>query len=349
MVAEQGAKEIGAATRPSADGSAARITEGSIEHYAAHAALGCATGSVSGNCASGATGGVLGEMSALAYKKEHAGSMTQAELRERAGNRAAMIGAVSGAVVGEGGDAVHSGSNAARNAAENNVFRDQIIDKQMELQYLEGQISKEELESYREQKIETIEDIVITSVKVVDRASDFIGPAGPIKAVGKKTFKVGFKKIVTSFKKLVTSKDQKLLINANKNQKLLPAPKTNKQISKAKEDKGTVINTGGVGSEGITVLGKYPTYVHKANDLKARSFNIPADVWNQMTPDEQWQANMKFLDRAIIRKDKIILSNPVRKINETTGYFKDELEYLLEKGYKLNKNGTELIKNKYDE
>ena len=55
-----------------------------------------------GNCASGATGGVLGEMSALAYKKEHAGTMTQAELRERAGNRAAMIGAVSGAVVGEG-------------------------------------------------------------------------------------------------------------------------------------------------------------------------------------------------------------------------------------------------------
>jgi hypothetical protein len=137
MVAEQGAKEIGAATRPGADGSAARITEGGLTHYAAHAALGCATGQSSktdsvlrsaagvspilskknlrffldrigkdspgvGNCAAGATGGVLGEMSALAYKKEHAGTMTQAELRERAGNRAAMIGAVSGAVVGEG-------------------------------------------------------------------------------------------------------------------------------------------------------------------------------------------------------------------------------------------------------
>ena len=261
MVAEQGAKQIGAATRTGLDGSAARITEGSIEHYAAHAALGCATGSVSGNCASGATGGVLGEMSALAYKKEHAGSMTQAELRERAGNRAAMIGAVSGAVVGEGGDAVHAGSNAARNAAENNVFRDQIIDKQMELQYLEGQISKEELESYREQKIETIEDIVIA----VDKASDF---AAPLKAVGKKTLKIGFKKIVTN-------KDQKLLINTNKNQKLLPAPKTNKQISKAKEDKGSVINTGGVGNRTIKV---YRVYGDKS---EANGFS-----WSDINPLE---------------------------------------------------------------
>ena len=63
-----------------------------------------------------------------------------------------------------------------------------------------------------------------------------------------------------------------------------------------------------------------------------------------MTSAQQWEANVKFLDRAIARGDKFLLSNPVKNISETTGYFRKELEYLVEKGYKLIDNGTKLVK-----
>jgi len=63
-----------------------------------------------------------------------------------------------------------------------------------------------------------------------------------------------------------------------------------------------------------------------------------------MSEAEQWVANQKFLDRLIARGDKIILSNPVSNINKVTGAFRKELNYLIEKGYRINSNGTQLIK-----
>jgi hypothetical protein len=63
-----------------------------------------------------------------------------------------------------------------------------------------------------------------------------------------------------------------------------------------------------------------------------------------MTAAEQWAANQKFLDRMIMRGDKIILSNPVLDINKVTGAFRKELDYLIGKGYRLNNTGTQLIK-----
>ena len=63
-----------------------------------------------------------------------------------------------------------------------------------------------------------------------------------------------------------------------------------------------------------------------------------------MSEAEQWAANQKFLNRLIARGDKIILSNPVSNINKVTGAFRKELNYLIEKGYRINSNGTQLIK-----
>ncbi len=94
----------------------------------------------------------------------------------------------------------------------------------------------------------------------------------------------------------------------------------------------------------ITVLGKYPQYIELARKLNARRFNIPTDIWNKMTPAQQWSANVKFLDRAIARGDRFVLANPVDNITKVSGYFRRELEYLIEKGYKLSKDGTQLIK-----
>ena len=58
----------------------------------------------------------------------------------------------------------------------------------------------------------------------------------------------------------------------------------------------------------------------------------------------QWAANQKFLDRMIARGDEIILSNPVKNINDVSGTFRSELDYLIGKGLRLSQDGTRLIK-----
>ncbi len=93
-----------------------------------------------------------------------------------------------------------------------------------------------------------------------------------------------------------------------------------------------------------SVLGKFPDYLNVANKLGANRFSIPPNIWAKMTPSQQWGANVKFLDRMIARGDNVILSNPVKNINNVTGAFRKELDYLIGKGYKLNSNGTQLIR-----
>jgi hypothetical protein len=97
-------------------------------------------------------------------------------------------------------------------------------------------------------------------------------------------------------------------------------------------------------SGGETVLGKFPDYLKVADDLGARRFNVPAEVWNKMGKAEQWAANQKFLDRAIARGDDFILSNPVKSISDVSGSFRRELEYLIQRGFRLNESGTRMIK-----
>lgn len=104
------------------------------------------------------------------------------------------------------------------------------------------------------------------------------------------------------------------------------------------------IENAGAKTVGKTVLGKFPQYMEKAAEIGARRFNIPTEVWNKMSKAEQWAANQKFLDRMIKRGDEIILSSPVKSVNEVTGSFRKELEYLSEKGYRLSNEGTKMIK-----
>jgi RHS repeat-associated protein len=101
---------------------------------------------------------------------------------------------------------------------------------------------------------------------------------------------------------------------------------------------------GGVAVRGITVLGKFPDYLTLADELGAKRFNIPTSVWNRMSTAEQWTANRTFLDRAIARGDEIVLSNPVRNINEVSGAFRQELDYLITHGFRLSPDGTRLVK-----
>lgn len=95
---------------------------------------------------------------------------------------------------------------------------------------------------------------------------------------------------------------------------------------------------------GKTVLGKFPDYINLANKLNAKRFNIPTEIWAKMTAEQQWAANVKFLERMIARGDEIILSNPVKDINKVTGAFRRELDYLIEKGFKISSDGASMIK-----
>jgi hypothetical protein len=95
---------------------------------------------------------------------------------------------------------------------------------------------------------------------------------------------------------------------------------------------------------GRTVLGKFPDYLKLADELGANSFNIPDELWGKMTKAEQWAANQKFLEEALLRGDEILLSNPVKNLSSVTGTFRKELEYLMSKGYRLSKDGSRMMR-----
>jgi RHS repeat-associated protein len=95
---------------------------------------------------------------------------------------------------------------------------------------------------------------------------------------------------------------------------------------------------------GQIVLGKFPRYLDVADELGAKKLDIPGKIWEKMSEEDRWVANKKFLDRAISRGDEIILSEPVKKIDDESGFFRRELDYLKEKGFNLMENGTRMAK-----
>jgi len=92
------------------------------------------------------------------------------------------------------------------------------------------------------------------------------------------------------------------------------------------------------------VLGTFPDYLKLADELNAKKFNIPKEIWDTMTDAERWSANQKFLDRAIANGSEIILSAPVKNIDDILGTYRKELDYLMSKDYSLNVDGTSMIK-----
>lgn len=98
--------------------------------------------------------------------------------------------------------------------------------------------------------------------------------------------------------------------------------------------------------QGKIVLGHYPDYIDMADTISAKRFNIPQKIWNRMSDAEKWSSNKKFLDRAIKRGNEIILSNPVKNINKAKGYFRKELDYLIEKGYRLSDDGSRMVRQR---
>ena len=52
---------------------------------------------------------------------------------------------------------------------------------------------------------------------------------------------------------------------------------------------------GSIGRE-KTVLGKYPEYLERADELNAHRFDIPTSVWKEISEPERWAANKKLLE-----------------------------------------------------
>jgi RHS repeat-associated protein len=98
---------------------------------------------------------------------------------------------------------------------------------------------------------------------------------------------------------------------------------------------------------GWTVIGKYPQYLSKARELGANVFNIAIDEWNALgSRAAQWAKNVEFLDEAIARGDSFRLATPFAQGWAERGtFYKDELVYLLQKGYELvtDVNGIEWL------
>ena len=103
----------------------------------------------------------------------------------------------------------------------------------------------------------------------------------------------------------------------------------------------------GIGESGVTVLGTYNEltggYVALAEKMGANYFQVPNWAWNILGKSEQWGANVRFLDAAILRGDSFVLSNSAFTAKQGTSYYK-EIQYLLSRGYKIADDGMLLFK-----
>jgi RHS repeat-associated protein len=97
--------------------------------------------------------------------------------------------------------------------------------------------------------------------------------------------------------------------------------------------------------EVAAVIGKYPNYLKVAEQMGAKKFNIPANVWNKMSEAERWAANQKFLDRAIARGGDIMLDKPLKDISSVSGQTRKELDYLSQRGYQLSGDGSRMVRS----
>ena len=96
------------------------------------------------------------------------------------------------------------------------------------------------------------------------------------------------------------------------------------------------------------VIGKYknsPNYLHVAENLRAKAFDVPPHIFAKMSEAQQWAANQKFLDRAITRGGDFLLDKPIKDINSTSGGLRKELGYLSDKGFKLSSDGWRMTRS----
>jgi RHS repeat-associated protein len=94
---------------------------------------------------------------------------------------------------------------------------------------------------------------------------------------------------------------------------------------------------------GTTVLGRFPAYIDKAQELGANALSIGKNAWNFLeSTGETWTANRAFLDQAISRGDEFILASPPEGAQSWT-YYGQELQYLRSQGYVVDPAASRLV------
>ncbi|MFC8447900.1 polymorphic toxin-type HINT domain-containing protein [Kitasatospora sp. NPDC057223] len=90
------------------------------------------------------------------------------------------------------------------------------------------------------------------------------------------------------------------------------------------------------------VIGNNPDYQKVAAAEGAQYFEVPMEQWNKLTPEEQWGANQRFLDRGIKEGAIFRLGTPIDEMKMNSVYVR-EVNYLLSNGYTFNKAGDALV------
>ena len=93
------------------------------------------------------------------------------------------------------------------------------------------------------------------------------------------------------------------------------------------------------------VIGKYPKYLELAEQIGAKRFNIPEQIWERMSDTERLAANNTFLDRGILRREAFRSTERISDVLKTKGFswLRHEVDYLLNAGYRVAQDGYTLI------
>ena len=112
---------------------------------------------------------------------------------------------------------------------------------------------------------------------------------------------------------------------------------------------GLIASSFGVGtattattSTGVVVLGRYPQYLKVAETVGGKYFNIPDEIFKNLSSAEQWSLNKAFLDDAIEQGYQFFLASPWSKATPDSFFYK-ELTYLFSLGYTLSPRGNFLF------
>lgn len=370
---EKAANEIGAA--------AARNDLDYVTHKIAHAALGGAMAAADGkDAASGAIGGVVGEIAAqelsrVLTEKLDSGTITPKEVgawMDRGVDVSKLAaGLVAAAVGADVNTAAHTGGNAAQNNCWKTLLgalyaavigKGDLVGGLAAIGRGDDPISK------------AINGLIVGGVslaasKYPDETKSMLNLLS--KAAGFIEAKVTYYDQATggyvsaAWSSLTPTQQQAIIgavtivtLDADAIKKVAGLKQTATEMKYAEQAASAArraeaaivlpkeivaLSEANIRNSGITVLGSYPGYIGKATGNNASYFNI-GNAWNTLTREERWAANAHFLDVISANGDRVYLSTNIKNIDQGS-YLWREVNYLINsKGYKPTANGMGLVK-----
>jgi hypothetical protein len=89
-------------------------------------------------------------------------------------------------------------------------------------------------------------------------------------------------------------------------------------------------------------LGHFPEYLDLGARTGAHTFSLSDEVFNALSPEEQWVTIRRFLDRAVERGSEVRLATPLDAIRPGS-FLEREVQYLFKNGFVPSADGTMLV------